>query len=413
MKKKIFAYILLMMPALLMTSCLKDQEDKFSDSATERASKYLANVREVLTSAENGWVLNYYPDREQKYGGFAFTLKFDEQNVTVGTEIAEADETITSTYSLDNEDGPVLAFDTYNSFMHFFATPHPSSGAGGYQAYDGDFIFIVMNVSEDKNTITLKGNRTGNIMYMHRLTESSGEEYLNDCISINDNIRYEVFKHDNMLMNIDTQSRQVKFSGSDGTKESAFVFTDKGIVLYTPITVNGKELYSFTYDKEAETFTSDEDENIVLRGSLPDGWKSYEELLGTYDIDGTTVEVVANADGTSYTINDFSYAGLSIQAYYKFTTGSLVIPVQPIGELWGMYYTWLLAFDGKTISWDTSIEFKGANSTTEPLVITFSNSSFKTLWESAFETEEPSLDSYAGYLTQYSTPFTMTKIENN
>jgi hypothetical protein len=169
-KKNIFIYLLLALP-LLLTSCLKDQEDLFTDSASARTTKYLAEVQDVLTSAENGWLLNYYPDREQSYGGAVYTLQFDDEQVTVSSEIAgDPNYTETSTYILNNEDGPVLMFDTYNQLMHYFATPSGSSGAGGYEAYDGDFIFIILGISEDKNTITLKGNRSGNIMYMHRMT---------------------------------------------------------------------------------------------------------------------------------------------------------------------------------------------------------------------------------------------------
>ena len=61
-KKNIFIYFLLALP-LMLTSCLKDQEDLIEDSASARTSKYLANVQQVLTSSENGWVLNYIPDR--------------------------------------------------------------------------------------------------------------------------------------------------------------------------------------------------------------------------------------------------------------------------------------------------------------------------------------------------------------
>ena len=184
-KKNIFIYFLLALP-LMLTSCLKDQEDLFEDSASARTSKYLANVQQVLTSSENGWVLNYIPDRNHSYGGYVYTLKFDADNVTVFSELSTDDKpSVTSSYILNNEDGPVLMFDTYNEYMHLFATPHGSSGAGGYEAYDGDFIFIIMDISEDKNVITLKGNRSGNIMYMNRLTgEETAASYINKIKTI-------------------------------------------------------------------------------------------------------------------------------------------------------------------------------------------------------------------------------------
>jgi hypothetical protein len=47
MKKKIFVYLLLMMPALLLTSCLKDQEDVFDKPASIRTKEYLEKTRRV------------------------------------------------------------------------------------------------------------------------------------------------------------------------------------------------------------------------------------------------------------------------------------------------------------------------------------------------------------------------------
>ena len=229
-KNNILLFLLMALPTLLLTSCLKDQEDLFPESASERTTKYLENAQKVLTSSENGWVLNYYPDRDLSYGGYVYTLKFDQDNVEVFSEISSEDvPSIKSTYQLKNEDGPVLTFDTYNEYMHLFATPHGSSGAGGYEAYDGDFIFIVMNISEDQNTITLKGNRSGNIMYMHRLVgEETAESYMNKIKNIKKEM---IFKNYEIVFNTDTVTaiyqRSVQKSGGKFT----FTYMEDGEVV--------------------------------------------------------------------------------------------------------------------------------------------------------------------------------------
>lgn len=218
-KKNIFIYLLMALP-LMLTSCLKDQEDVFSDSASARSAKYLDNVRKVLASSENGWVLNYYPDRELSYGGYVYTLKFDQENVEVFSELASDDApSKTSSYILNNENGPVLMFDTYNEYMHFFATPHGSSGAGGYEAYDGDFLFIVMNISDDQNTITLKGSRSGNMMYMHRLTgEETAATYISKIKAVKQNMKYKKFEivFGNDTVNV-SYARSIQKSGGKFT----------------------------------------------------------------------------------------------------------------------------------------------------------------------------------------------------
>ncbi|MBQ7420508.1 MAG: DUF4302 domain-containing protein [Prevotella sp.] len=283
MNKKLLTYLFLMLPMLLMTSCLKDQEDVFADSATARTTKYLENAKKVLTSSEYGWVLNYFPDREQSYGGYSYTLKFDDENVTVTTELAnDKTQTLTTSYILNNEDGPVLMFDTYNDYLHLFATPHGSSGAGGYEAYDGDFIFIIMNISEDQNTITLKGNRSGNIMYMHRLTEGIVDYQLELAEFVNNLVFDQAVAQidgKTYLLNIAADDRYVTIeaqpedAGDEEAEEETeeeepieapFCFDKDGFSLYEPITIGGKEVRVFKYDENEGTFTAQEDNSVVF-----------------------------------------------------------------------------------------------------------------------------------------------------
>jgi len=255
-KKNIFIYFLLALP-LLLTSCLKDQEDLFTDSASARTTKYLAEVQDVLTSAENGWLLNYYPDREQSYGGAVYTLQFDDEQVTVASEIAgDPNYTETSTYILNNEDGPVLMFDTYNQLMHYFATPSGSSGAGGYEAYDGDFIFIILGISEDKNTITLKGNRSGNIMYMHRMTESSSS-YITKVMQTQETmpINY-TFESEGETVKIALSNGRANFSSESVDESTAYIYTSEGVEFYEPVVVNDVVIEGIKNNGEAEYTTA-------------------------------------------------------------------------------------------------------------------------------------------------------------
>ena len=273
MNKKLLSFLLMMLPTLLLTSCLKDQEDKFSESSSERVANYLSNTKKVLIGAENGWVLDLFPDSEQQYGGYSFTMKFDETNVSVCTELAEdVTETITSTYILDNEDGPCIAFDSYNDFIHLFSTPHGSSGAGGYEAYGGDFIFMIMGISEDQNTITLKGNRSGNILYMHRIDESiedyqiALQNFVNDLVF--DQALAEIDGEEYAML-LDIDGREIVFETPEGDEISAmFCFDKDGFTLYEPITIAGRDVQHFKYDEDEGTFTAVEDNSVVFTGLL-------------------------------------------------------------------------------------------------------------------------------------------------
>ena len=158
---------ILLLSTLLFQSCTSDQDDIFSNSSSLRMQEVLDKAKAALTGNDNGWALDYYPDRNLTYGGIAYAIQFNGTVATVFSQ--EADKSEKSLYKLTNDDGPVLSFDTYNSLMHAYATPSPSE----YEAKDGDFEFIIMDIQND--LITLKGKRSGNLMYMHRLSQSARE----------------------------------------------------------------------------------------------------------------------------------------------------------------------------------------------------------------------------------------------
>ena len=424
MSKKIIAYLFLMLPALLTTSCLTDQEDIFDKSASIRSAEYLENARKVLTSAENGWVMNYYPDNLQSFGGYSYVLTFDENNVTAyfvngktetrtlsdgSTEEVPVPET--SIYSLTNEDGPCISFDTYNSYLHYFATP----SSGEYEAKGGDFIFIILNISEDQNTITLKGNRSGNLVRLYRNTETP-VKYISDCISVTKGQLYETFVKDDVTMELDLESQQVTVAVGEETAKSSYIITNKGIKFYEPLTVAGRTFDSFDYNEANHSYTSKDIESMELVGKLPDGWRSYEDLAGRYRVgtadDAHICTITANGDGESYTISNLdSRLNGTATAYYKFTRGSFVISPQPMGMYGSSYYAWLIAISDNAMAWDTSIQFKGRNSATDPLTITFSGGEYTELWTYAFTDDPPTGDGRAGYFTQFESPFTLVRVD--
>jgi len=114
--------ILLALP-LLFNSCLKDDEDKFSKSATERIEEAVKEAITVLQGAENGWRMELYPESERIYGGYTLFLKFNADNTVVASsENFAAGKTESSYYSVVAESGPVLAFDTNNDIIHFYSS---------------------------------------------------------------------------------------------------------------------------------------------------------------------------------------------------------------------------------------------------------------------------------------------------
>jgi hypothetical protein len=270
--KKIYVLLLMALPALMLQSCLKDQEDVFDKSASARMTEYLKNANDVLVGAANGWVLDYYPDRDQSYGGTSITLKFDSEKVDVISQRGIAN-TFTSLYKMVADDGPVLTFDTYNFAIHFFATPWGSSD--GYEAYDGDFEFIIMEATPQK--VTLKGKRSGNIMYMYPL-QRSAEEYITDVailardlpiVGAKGNIGTVPVTMD-ITLDYDYKDYHVYIETPDSSFEVPYVFYDKGIRFYQPIELGGKSVYQMEYNNDAITLncTDEGSTDVVLEGIL-------------------------------------------------------------------------------------------------------------------------------------------------
>ena len=184
MKTKIFKLLFCCVALLTFTlqSCSNKEEEIFEESPSVRLQALMDKTQATLVSSENGWVMDYFPDRDLSYGGFLYILKFNKQSVEAYCELSDdLSESIESLYKLSNDDGAVLSFDSYNEFLHFFATP----SSGRYEAYDGDFEFKIMKVEDD--LITLKGKRSGNTIYLHRLKEEP-VQYLEKCVQTSENI---------------------------------------------------------------------------------------------------------------------------------------------------------------------------------------------------------------------------------
>ncbi|MER8353197.1 DUF4302 domain-containing protein, partial [Acinetobacter baumannii] len=89
----------------------------------------MAEYKTVLTSAENGWLMKYYPKANTKYGGYNLLLKFGtDGNVTAMSDALGADTKATSHYKLEQSASIVLSFDAYNKVIHFFSDPANPAG---------------------------------------------------------------------------------------------------------------------------------------------------------------------------------------------------------------------------------------------------------------------------------------------
>lgn len=178
--KKIFFYIMFAVAGLSLQSCLHDDDEIFDKSAAERINEAVANVKEVLTSSQEGWVMHYYVGQEYAYGGLNLAMKFTDGKVQMYNETAQNSDgsykSVVSTYKITRDQGPVLAFDTYNDLLHVYGDP-AGSGPTDVDGWEADYEFVVMNISEDQNTITLQGKKFHNTIVLERLTRPVAEYF--------------------------------------------------------------------------------------------------------------------------------------------------------------------------------------------------------------------------------------------
>lgn len=176
--KKIFFYIMFAVAGLSLQSCLHDDDEIFDKPAAERINEAVANAKEVLTSSQEGWVMHYYVGREYAYGGLNLAMKFTDGKVQMYNETAKKSDgsyiSAVSTYKITRDQGPVLAFDTYNDLLHVYGDP-AGSGPTDVDGWEADYEFVIMNISEDQNTITLQGKKFNNTIVLERLNRPIAE----------------------------------------------------------------------------------------------------------------------------------------------------------------------------------------------------------------------------------------------
>ena len=252
--------------ALLLQACNNEVDDLFDKSAEERLDEELQTCKELLLSAENGWVLDYYPQSNQNYGGYCMTVKFDDQQVTAASEITgDPTQTVSSLYSIKSDVGPTLNFDTYNDILHYFADPDNSAGAGLGKGYEGDYEFSIM--SHTDNEIVLQGKKTKNTMHMYKLEESS-ESYLTK-VTVN-GVQF--------IMTAPVDRHVTIQVGEEESRSVACVYTNKGIRLYETIDANGTEFNALEWSVEQNTFIIN---GQALTPTTPI-YDRYLEFCGTY-----------------------------------------------------------------------------------------------------------------------------------
>ena len=279
---------------LAFASCTNEEKDIFGDSAANRMAAALKEYKSILTSAPNGWIMEYYAGYDDdpigKMGGYVFLMSFEEDlTVTIASEVYGQQPPKTkreSSFDLIADQGPVLTFNTYNEIFHIFSEPSQSDLDG----YGGDYEFVVMSATPDK--VILKGKRNENQVVMTPFpTSTTWDEYIDDVAALKNKLNFPIYNvtidgaPTGLQVTLDPFQNYLEVISERFTWGDNCTYSPTGINLYKPVRIGEYNIESLVWEDTKKQFTTVVDgATIVLDGFYPEGYSFYDDYLGSYSV---------------------------------------------------------------------------------------------------------------------------------
>lgn len=373
--KKLFLIPILAL-ALTLSACVNKVEEVFDVPASERLEQRMIECQKLLTSAEYGWMIQYYPSSSKAYGGSTYAAKFEANgDVTVTGDVApsvtgDASKTITSHYSINSSSSVVLTFDTFNDYIHYWADPDPYSK----NKFEGDFEWAY--VEGNAKQMVFRGIRTDNKIVFTALESdivSTIQQVVDLKYSVNDRL-YMGFRMGDGAELYDDAIYSVLTYYPDGNTQGAYekipyAYTATGITFYEPATINGVTVQNFDWVEgsfvatDAKTASGAAAE-ATIQGFHSEEFIHYDDFLGEWELNQngtiTTVTMKEKVRYQSYTLSKIG--GFDVEVGYSKTDGTLSILYQYVGRYKSgstNYYAYLCPWDANAgyLTWTTGIGF--------------------------------------------------------
>lgn len=276
--------------ALFLTSfnsCKNEEEDLFDQTSALRLEAAKKDYTALLTSASNGWAMEYFSI--EKYKGYTMLVKFNSDG---SVKFAAKDDLTSNKYTEEDgslwemiaDNGPVLTFNTSNSLLHRFSSPEdiPSTpkneddeqGLG----YEGDYEFIMVSPATDKDVVMLKGKKRGMYIRLTRLSEDQNwEDYfakqealiekvfgksVNPVLLVLGDKNYEIYEISSGIAKYIPEGGDI----ITDAEERSVAFAANGFRLIKPITENNHSVQNFLYDENNDIFTCSDDQEATIKG---------------------------------------------------------------------------------------------------------------------------------------------------
>jgi hypothetical protein len=279
--RKIIYFHILAFTAFIFNACSPEQADIFASSSAERMNNAMIDNQTILTSAENGWAMQYFPTDAKP--GYTFLMKFGlnkfvtiagKNEFTIKNELQKD----SSLYQLIADNGPVLTFNSYNNILHTFSNPQNPNGYG----LEGDYEFMILKSSE--NELELKGKKRGVKIIMTKIPVTlSWSQYFDELDAMNATV---LGNHaapftlttpvaDYIYSNGATRIFSVLKAGAEinSSTTASFVITRTGIRFSKMQEIDGKKFQNMKLSEDKSALVSVEDNTIKLLG--PDSLAYY------------------------------------------------------------------------------------------------------------------------------------------
>lgn len=295
MKKKLFYITGVCALLALQTACSPQFEDLFDKSASERLEEAMDDAESVLTAADKGWAMGYFPNTETR--GYVLFAKFNTDGTVTLTDYNNGGLSSTSTYSMNTSQGPVLNFDTYSEVLGHYTDP--GTWLGGSTGNAGDFEFVIFNVTEDE--VILKGKKYHAKIVLRKITGDGVQEtlwrtYYDQCEAMYSHLFTTaispLLKAGDVSYYTLTNPMSRVFGmypyGSTNPEEMvsvSYVASPYGIDLAEDLTVGDHAVRMFVYDETEKVLKSQESSDVQIVG-IPD--------LNEYFLETTAVYLAGN-----------------------------------------------------------------------------------------------------------------------
>lgn len=264
--KKTYRLLFALTALVFTASCTPEVEDAFDKPSPDRIAEAISETKDILTAAPNGWKMAY--QGSGGFGGFNILCKFDkEDNVFCEEESDHAKGT--SHYTVQQGQGVLLSFDSFNAALHKYSDPvgkinGKSVGKDG-KGFQGDFEFRVMSCTKD--SIVLEGRKHGDRVVMTPMPEDlTWDSFFTQIATVASGMSSERY---NIIIDKDTLPARMNLHTLHTTDKNGkavaipFIYTPQGIEVLKGDSLNGRKLTAFTYSTD-DKWVDPNDKGVML-----------------------------------------------------------------------------------------------------------------------------------------------------